>query len=191
MLWSWTLDINNTPVWFPHESSSLCREGVDQNSTLFIFVFAKKCFYLLALLTVDELYAGSTNSHSRSVSTTVATVTSTTAAFLFKEHEVLQGKEKNCMLRGCGLSMAEARMSSRSTVSQRDIQRIFTFYEWLMSVYSKYTPHGERVDYHRRAVLVALGIVYYMRLDHRHTCASCTLTYTRLQSLCTFVQVVH
>ena len=76
---------------------SLCREGVDQNSTLFIFVFAKKCFYLLALLTVDELYAGSTNSHSRSVSTTVATVTSTTAAFLFKEHEVLQGKEKNCM----------------------------------------------------------------------------------------------
>ena len=71
-------------------------------------------------------------------------------------------------LRGCGLSMAEARMSSRSTVSQRDIQRIFTFYEWLMSVYSKYTPHGERVDYHRRAVLVALGIVYYMRLDHRY-----------------------
>ena len=57
-------------------------------------------------------------------------------------------------------------ISSKSCVSQRDIQRVFTFYQWLMSVYGKLKHHGEdRVDYSRRAVMVSLGIVYYMRLN--------------------------
>lgn len=56
-------------------------------------------------------------------------------------------------------------LSSHSCVSQRDIQRVFDFYEWFMKLYSKYKHHGDHKDYHRRAVLVALGMVYYMRLD--------------------------
>ena len=57
------------------------------------------------------------------------------------------------------------RIASRSCVSQRDIQRVFTFYQWFKTMYDKHRPHKERNDYHRRAVLVALGIVYYMRLN--------------------------
>ena len=68
----------------------------------------------------------------------------------------------------CGLDDHEARISSCSCVSQRDIQRVFTFYQWLMVSYTKYKPYGERQDYSRRAVLVSLGIVYYMRLDHQY-----------------------
>ena len=62
----------------------------------------------------------------------------------------------------------QAKLSSRSCVSQRDIQRVFTFYQWVMDSYNEYKPYGEREDYSRRAVLVALGIVYYMRLNSQY-----------------------
>ena len=68
----------------------------------------------------------------------------------------------------CGLDEHEARISSCSCVSQRDIQRVFTFYQWVMDSYNRYKPYGERQDYSRRAVLVALGIVYYMRLNNKY-----------------------
>ena len=68
----------------------------------------------------------------------------------------------------CGLDKHQAKLSSRSCVSQRDIQRVFTFYQWVMDSYTKYKPYGERQDYSRRAVLVALAIVYYMRLDSQY-----------------------
>ena len=67
-----------------------------------------------------------------------------------------------------GLDEHEARISSCSCVSQRDIQRVFTFYQWVMDSYTRYKPYGERQDYSRRAVLVALGIVYYMRLNSQY-----------------------
>ena len=67
-----------------------------------------------------------------------------------------------------GLDRHEAQISYRSCVSQRDIQRVFTFYQWLMVSYTKYNPYGQRQDYSRRAVLVALGIVYYMRLNSKY-----------------------
>ena len=62
----------------------------------------------------------------------------------------------------------KAKKSSHSCVSQRDIQRVFTLYQWMRDSYTKYKPHGERQDYGRRAVLVALGIVYYMRLNSQY-----------------------
>ena len=58
--------------------------------------------------------------------------------------------------------------SSHSCVSQRDIQRVFTLYQWFMKIYNKMKPHGQQSDYSRRAVLVALGIVYYMRLNNTY-----------------------
>ena len=61
-----------------------------------------------------------------------------------------------------------SRISSRSCVSQRDIQRVFTLFQWFMKIYDKLKPHGDRPDYSRRAVLVALGIVYYMRLNNQY-----------------------
>jgi hemicentin len=54
--------------------------------------------------------------------------------------------------------------SSRSCVSQRDIQRVFTFYQWFKDMYEKLKLHGEE-NHHRRALMVALGLVYYMRLN--------------------------
>lgn len=66
----------------------------------------------------------------------------------------------------CGTEMAEAELACRSCVSQRDIQRVFTFYKWFMSMYKKFNPHEEEEEkYHRRAVLVSLFLVYYMRLS--------------------------
>ena len=67
-----------------------------------------------------------------------------------------------------GLTKPQAKLSSRSCVSQRDIQRVFTLYQWVMASYTKYQPYGARRDYSRRAVLVALGIVYYMRLNSQY-----------------------
>ena len=67
-----------------------------------------------------------------------------------------------------GLSLEQAKLCSRSCVSQRDIQRVFTFYCWLMKVYRKYNPHQEKEEsFHRRAVMVSLGLVYYMRLNSK------------------------
>ena len=65
--------------------------------------------------------------------------------------------------------MRLAQISSRSCVSQRDIQRVFTLYQCLMSIYERKRPHGAgRQGYNRRAVLVTLGIVYYMRLNAKY-----------------------
>ena len=61
-----------------------------------------------------------------------------------------------------------ASISSRSCVSQRDIQRVFTFYQWFKDMYDKHKPYGVRSDYHRRAILVSLGLVYYMRLNSQY-----------------------
>ena len=67
-----------------------------------------------------------------------------------------------------GLIKSQAKLSAHSCVSQRDIQRVFTFYQWVIDSYTKYQPYGARQDYSRRAVLVALGIVYYMRLNSQY-----------------------
>ena len=62
----------------------------------------------------------------------------------------------------------QAKILSQSCVSQRDIQRVFTIYEWLLTIYERKKPHGLQENYRRRAVLVALGIVYYMRLNAKY-----------------------
>ena len=72
-------------------------------------------------------------------------------------------------LKSCNLQDSEASSCSRSCVSQRDIQRLFTFYEWLLKMYRKLKPHGKQYqNYPARAVVVALGLVYYLRLNTKH-----------------------
>ena len=61
--------------------------------------------------------------------------------------------------------VSEPKKCSQCCVSQRDIQRVFTFYQKLKEIYNHYSPHGEQQDYNHRAMLVSLGIVYYMRLS--------------------------
>ena len=67
------------------------------------------------------------------------------------------------------LSELEAKQSSKCCVSQRDIQRIFTFYEWLLKVYRELKPYNDdNITSCYRAILVALGVVYYMRLNRKY-----------------------
>jgi len=68
------------------------------------------------------------------------------------------------------LTEQEAKRSSKCCVSQRDIQRVFTFYEWSLKLYRTFKPHKDSSDYTTslRAILVALGIVYYMRLNRTY-----------------------
>jgi len=90
-----------------------------------------------------------------------------------------------------GIDKHQAKLSSRSCVSQRDIQRVFTFYQWVKASYDKHRPHGSHPDYSRRAVLVALGIVYYMRLnsDYRKEYETYLDNQGRLSNETTFSQV--
>ena len=80
-------------------------------------------------------------------------------------HMLLRDYAKEHFIGDCKLKHKEALGRSQSFVSQRDIQRVFTIYEWLMHVYSQLKPHGDDDDYSHRAVLVSLGIVYYLRLN--------------------------
>lgn len=73
--------------------------------------------------------------------------------------------EQLCLL---GVEMEEAAICSKSSVSQRDIQRVFTFYEWFMGIYGKLKPYGPEEDYHRSAMMLALALSYYMRLDPKY-----------------------
>ena len=72
-------------------------------------------------------------------------------------------------LKSCGLPESEASACTRSCVSQRDIQRLFTFHNWLTKMYKEFKPRGSSYKYYDvRAVVVALGLVYYLRLDTKH-----------------------
>ena len=57
-----------------------------------------------------------------------------------------------------------AQISSKSCVSQRDIQRVFSFHTWLMKFYTRFNQH-DKTTRAQRAVLVSLALVYYLRLD--------------------------
>ena len=83
---------------------------------------------------------------------------------IVKSQEVMRHYAEQ-LLSSHGVSPEEAKIASHSCVSQRDIQRVFTLHAWLMKGYTTSKPYGDRTDYHHRAVLVALGIVYYMRLN--------------------------
>ena len=60
----------------------------------------------------------------------------------------------------------EARIRASCCVSQRDIQRVIKFYMWLLDVF-KSEKIFNRDDHHRCALLVSLGLVYYLRLPAR------------------------
>ena len=73
-------------------------------------------------------------------------------------------------IRSCGWSEEETELRSKSCVSQRDIQRVFIFYKYLLKLYTDEKIAESRskelcTDLHRRAILVSLGLVYYLRLS--------------------------
>ena len=84
-------------------------------------------------------------------------------------------------LREAGYSSDEAKKCAKGCVSQRDMQRVFDFYKWLLSTYKQFkrlsTIEEQQMrefkqfstieEQQMRAVLVALGLVYYLRLGKK------------------------
>ena len=68
-----------------------------------------------------------------------------------------------------GMNTDEANDRSTSTVSQRDIQRAFHFFQWLSRLFASVDRYQEEPPLKRklRALYVALAIVYYFRLDKK------------------------
>ena len=66
-----------------------------------------------------------------------------------------------------GVRDMEARRCSRSCVSQRDMQRVFDFYLWLLNTYITFNRYTTTKEQQLRALLVSLGLVYYLRLGER------------------------
>ena len=66
-----------------------------------------------------------------------------------------------------GVQGIEAKRCSRSCVSQRDMQRVFDFYQWLLSTYKTFQRYTTTKEQQLRALLVSLGLVYYLRLGER------------------------
>ena len=67
--------------------------------------------------------------------------------------------------------LEETNSRAKSSVSQRDIKRVFILIEFLGSII-EVPPDlkGEEINHYnmcRRIILVAVGIVYYLRLDHQ------------------------
>ena len=63
----------------------------------------------------------------------------------------------------------EAKIRSHSCVSQRDIERVLNIYQWVIESYKHQShAHREIKDRHRCAVMIALGLVYYMRLNKHY-----------------------
>ena len=66
-----------------------------------------------------------------------------------------------------------AEAHAESCVSQRDIQRVFDLYLWLKKSYDTLCPHfrdisNDEEHRRRRAILVSLGLVYYLRLNTKY-----------------------
>ena len=66
-----------------------------------------------------------------------------------------------------GMDEKEADQCSRSCVSQRDIQRVFDFYQWLFKTYKAFQRYTITMKQQLRALLVSLGLVYFLRLGEK------------------------
>ena len=67
-------------------------------------------------------------------------------------------------LKKAAYSPQEAKKCARSCVSQRDMQRVFDFFKWLFNSYEQFQRFSTTKEQQVRAVLVSLGLVYYLRL---------------------------
>lgn len=63
---------------------------------------------------------------------------------------------------------SSASQLARCCVSQRDIQRVFIFYEKWKQIYKNNELGSPEYAYDHHAIFVAIGLVYYMRLNHEY-----------------------
>ena len=108
--------------------------------------------------------------HSKLLSMSLSDAESSDLTEIIVKSQQLIRKYAFDFLISSGTNEDEARECSSSTVSQRDIQRAFNFYQWLLSLFTAVNRHQEEssLKRHRRALYVALAIVYYFRLDRKY-----------------------
>ena len=105
------------------------------------------------------------NVKMRMVSTDIHGVDVIGLSYLITESQnKIRSFSKKALKRNPDITDGAAETYSKSSVSQRDMQRVFDFYKWLMATYRDLNRHNKS-EHPQRAVLVALGLVYYMRLD--------------------------
>ena len=97
----------------------------------------------------------------KTISDDVTTFKSEDLAFLIVES---QKRMRLYAYKTLQLDQSEAKKCSSSSVSQRDMQRVFNFYKWFLNNYKKLELHGSIEQKQIRALLVSLGLVYYLRL---------------------------
>ena len=98
---------------------------------------------------------------------TVRAFTSTELSYLIQQSQLRIRQYAYSTLVDTGYNDIEAKRSSRSCVSQRDMQRVFEFYKWLFKSYKKFQRGTSTKEQQVRAVLVSLGLVYYLRLGEK------------------------
>ena len=91
--------------------------------------------------------------------------------FLAEQIANAQAFVRNCIYKTLvndNVPKDKAKLCSQSTVSQRDIQRVFTFFNWLWNWFKRPTKYN-RDDFSVscRALFVALALVYYFRLNNQ------------------------
>lgn len=98
---------------------------------------------------------------------TVEVFTSTQLSYLIQQSQIRIRTYAYNTLISAGYHDIEAKRSSRSCVSQRDMQRVFDFYQWLLKTYKLLQRGTSTNEQQLRAVLVSLGLVYYLRLGEK------------------------
>ena len=91
---------------------------------------------------------------------------------LIQKGQMLIRKYATEQLLTCSKKMneEEAERFSKSCVSQRDMQRVFIIYEWLLKWFKASNHYSTEPEFnHRvRATYVAIGVAYYFRLNVKY-----------------------
>ena len=87
--------------------------------------------------------------------------------YLIRESQIKIREYAERTLTEAGYLPQEAKKSARSCVSQRDMQRVFDFHKWLFNTYKESQRYSTPKEQQLRSVLVALGLVYYLRLGDK------------------------
>ena len=86
-----------------------------------------------------------------------------------KSQELMRAFAAEHLEQVCNFKKEEAHTRAKSSVSQRDIQRVFRFYKWLLNSFTELESYqaDKNLTKNLRALYISLAIVYYFRLNKK------------------------
>ena len=86
-----------------------------------------------------------------------------------KSQELMRAFAAQHLEQVCKITKEESLTRARSSVSQRDIQKVFHFYEWLLKSFTELESYqtDKKLTKYLRALYISLAIVYYFRLNKK------------------------